>query len=121
MARAVSRAVVEALPLSHKPSGSTKRALFTGVMAGLVAGIPQVLVTQLEAWLLPVHRSHADIGPRFVARVGQKADVSLEREHHWLLAGAFPLDTPPGGASSTRSCSAGGQPSLTSGDPHWPR
>jgi hypothetical protein len=65
------------------------RPYMTGVLAGLVAGIPQVLLTQLEAWLLPVPRSHADIGPRFVERVGQKIDVPLRKQHHWLLAGLF--------------------------------
>jgi hypothetical protein len=65
------------------------RPYVTGVAAGLVAGIPQVLLTQLEAWLLPMPRSHADIGPRFVARLGRKADLPLEEEHHWLLAGLF--------------------------------
>lgn len=65
------------------------RSLVNGILAGLIAGIPQVLLTQLEAWLLPVPRSHADIGPRFVERLGKRLDVDLEEHHHWLLAGAF--------------------------------
>ncbi len=65
------------------------RSLLTGLITGLVAGIPQVVLTQIEAWLLPMPRSYADIGPRFVARLGEHADLDLEREHHWLLSAAF--------------------------------
>ena len=65
------------------------RPFATGVVAGLIAGIPQVLLTQLEAWLLPVPRSHADIGPRFVERLADRAGLRMEEEHHWLLAGLF--------------------------------
>ena len=60
-----------------------------GVSAGLAAGIPQVLLTQLEAWLLPMPRHYADIGPRFVWRLSEHVDADLKNEHHWLLAGAF--------------------------------
>jgi hypothetical protein len=67
----------------------TRPWLLTGAVAGLIAGIPQVLLTQVEAWLLPGPRHYADIGPRFVYRVSQHLDANLEQEHHWLLAGAF--------------------------------
>ena len=63
--------------------------LMKGVVAGLLAGIPQVVLTQLEAWLLPGSREYADIGPRFVARLSQHVDADLEHEQHWWLAGAF--------------------------------
>ena len=63
--------------------------LVKGVAAGLVAGILQVVLTQIEAWLLPVSREYADIGPRFVQRVSRHLDADLEHEQHWLLAGAF--------------------------------
>jgi hypothetical protein len=66
------------------------RTIVSGIFAGLVAGIPQVVLTQLEAWLLPTTPRHsADIGPRFVRRLSKHLDADLEREHHWLLAGAF--------------------------------
>ena len=55
----------------------------------MAAGIPQVLLTQLEAWLLPMPRHYADIGPRFVWRLSEHVDADLKNEHHWLLAGAF--------------------------------
>ncbi len=67
----------------------TRTSLLKGVVAGLLAGIPQVLLTQLGAWLLPGSRAYADIGPRFVQRVSEHLDADLEREQHWLLAGAF--------------------------------
>jgi len=68
---------------------TVRHALRVGVVAGLVAGVPQVLLTQLEAWLMPVSRRRADIGPRFVQRISEHLDTDLEREHHWFIAGAF--------------------------------
>lgn len=67
-----------------------RNALLTGTLAGLIAGIPQVLLTQLVAVLVPSSaRPSADIGPRFVQRLGERLNADLEDEHHWLLAGAF--------------------------------
>jgi hypothetical protein len=60
-----------------------------GIVAGLIAGIPQVLVTQIEARLLALHPSHADVGPRFVDRLARQMDASLPRPLRWLVAGAF--------------------------------
>jgi hypothetical protein len=72
------------------PSAFSRDVLLTGSAAGLVAGIPQVVLTQVEAWLLPTSpRNSADIGPRFVQNLARHVGVDLEREHHWLLAGAF--------------------------------
>jgi hypothetical protein len=77
-------------PTAEMRSTSTRKAILTGVFSGLVAGVPQVLLTQLEAWLLPTtSRESADIGPRFVQTLGHRFGADLEREHHWLLAGAF--------------------------------
>jgi hypothetical protein len=60
-----------------------------GVGAGLIAGIPQVVVTQVEALLLSVPRSRADIGPRFIYRASQYVDAEVPTAAHWLVAGAF--------------------------------
>ena len=60
-----------------------------GAALGLVAGIPQVLLTQLEARLLGLPGDQADIGPRFVHRVGEHLDSPPRRAERWLLAGAF--------------------------------
>jgi hypothetical protein len=65
------------------------RALANGVFAGLVAGIPQVLVTQAEARLLGLPASRADIGPRFVQRLGERAEATPPRPMRWILAGGF--------------------------------
>jgi len=74
-------------PMPNEPA---RAALVRGVCAGLVAGVPQVVLTQLEAWLLPTTARHsADIGPRFVQRLDNALDTDLEREHHWLIAGVF--------------------------------
>ncbi len=67
----------------------SRRPILTGILAGLVAGVPQVILTQLEAWLMPVPRSHADIGPRFVERLTRRFNTRLDEEHHWLLASVF--------------------------------
>ncbi|MDQ6670370.1 MAG: hypothetical protein M3069_06400 [Chloroflexota bacterium] len=64
-------------------------ALAKGVAAGLVAGIPQVLLTQAEARLLGLPANTADIGPRFVQRVAQQFDADVARPHRWLIAGGF--------------------------------
>ena len=60
-----------------------------GVLAGLIAGIPQVVVTQIEAGLLNLPREQADIGPRFVQRLAQHAGSSLSPPLQWLLGGVF--------------------------------
>lgn len=67
-----------------------KSAIVHGVSAGLLAGIPQVLVTQAAAWLLGgVARNRADIGPRFVKRLSERVDADVSTPGHWLVAGAF--------------------------------
>jgi hypothetical protein len=63
-------------------------AVTRGVAAGWVAGIPQVLVTQVEAHLLG-QRERADIGPRFVARAAQHEGRPLPPLMQWLLGGVF--------------------------------
>lgn len=64
-------------------------AWISGLAAGLIAGIPQVLVTQAEARLLGLHPSQADIGPRFVQAVEKRMDTRLPPAERWLAAGAF--------------------------------
>jgi hypothetical protein len=63
--------------------------LIKGALAGLVAGVPQVLLTQAEARLLGLPGRQADIGPRFVHRVGERLDTPPKHEERWLLAGLF--------------------------------
>ena len=60
-----------------------------GVLAGLIAGIPQVLLTQLQAQLLGLPRRQADIGPRFVHRVSRYVDAQPPTLGRWLLATLF--------------------------------
>jgi len=64
-------------------------ALVHGLVAGLVAGIPQVLVTQAEGRLLRLPGRRADIGPRFVQRVAQHLGQPLSPPLHWALAAVF--------------------------------
>jgi hypothetical protein len=64
-------------------------AVMKGVAAGLIAGIPQVLVVQIETRFFGLPRGQADIGPRFVQRVAQQADASLSPPLQWLLAALF--------------------------------
>ena len=61
-----------------------------GVAVGLVAGIPQVVLTQIEGALLDVPRERADIGPRFVRRVAQRfTGTTPSSPTEWLLATLF--------------------------------
>jgi hypothetical protein len=61
-----------------------------GVAAGLVAGIPQVVVTQVETGLLGLPREQADIGPRFVRRVTQHlAGTTPSSPTEWFFATLF--------------------------------
>jgi hypothetical protein len=64
-------------------------ALTRGVVAGLAAGVPQVGLTQVEALLLHTPRQRADIGPRFVQRLGARLGEPLSPPLHWLIAAAF--------------------------------
>jgi hypothetical protein len=60
-----------------------------GVGIGLMAGIPQVVLTQAVARVLPLPDEQADIGPRFVQRLAHHAEVDTSRPVHWVLAAAF--------------------------------
>ncbi|HEX6512937.1 MAG TPA: hypothetical protein VF157_11590 [Chloroflexota bacterium] len=60
-----------------------------GALAGLMASVPQVLVTQAVEKLLGLPPRHADIGPRFVQRLAERLEAPLSPAGHWLLAGVF--------------------------------
>ena len=61
-----------------------------GSLAGLIAGIPQVVLTQIETAAFGMPREQADIGPRFVRRLAQRVmGESLPEPMHWLLANCF--------------------------------
>jgi hypothetical protein len=64
-------------------------AVTKGVVAGLIAGIPQVLVTQIGTQVFDLDREDADIGPRFVQRLAQQVGTSLPAPVQWLLATIF--------------------------------
>lgn len=70
--------------------GHTKEVLRRGVEAGLVAGIPQVLVPKLMEWLfLRVTDESADVGPRLIQALASRANRSLPEDVKWLAASAF--------------------------------
>ncbi|HZO28296.1 MAG TPA: hypothetical protein VFH48_20155 [Chloroflexota bacterium] len=61
-----------------------------GVTAGLIAGVPQVVLTQIETGLFGVPREQADIGPRFVRRVTQRfVGTTPDSPTEWLFATLF--------------------------------
>jgi hypothetical protein len=66
-----------------------RSAAISGVGAGLIAGVPQVLLTQAEVRLLGLPSQRADIGPRFVRRLSQHLGQSLPSKLQWWLAAAF--------------------------------
>lgn len=59
-----------------------------GVMAGWIAGIPQVVLSQIVG-ALAGSRERADIGPRFMHRAAQQTGRHLSRPMRWLLGGVF--------------------------------
>lgn len=67
----------------------TLAALRRGIEAGMVASIPQVLIPHLEERLLGLPRGTADIGPRFIRRLGERAGKRLPEDVKWLGASAF--------------------------------
>ena len=67
-----------------------RSALVRGVTAGLIAGIPQVVATQVETGLLGMPRTQADIGPRFVRRLAQRfVGATPSSPTEWLFATLF--------------------------------
>lgn len=61
-----------------------------GVEAGLVAGIPQVLVPKLmERLILRGRDESADVGPRLMQALARRAHKSLPEDMKWLAASAF--------------------------------
>ena len=61
----------------------------SGICAGLIASVPQVLATQAAQRLLGLPPGKADIGPRFVYRLTERLDMPASSPAHWLLAGVF--------------------------------
>jgi hypothetical protein len=68
---------------------STGRAMGRGVVAGLLAGIPQVLIVQAVERPLGLPPDKADIGPRFVQRVAERLGEPLAPAQKWGLAALF--------------------------------
>lgn len=64
------------------------RRAAAGVALGLCAGVPQVLAAQVVG-ALTGSRDRADIGPRFVRRVGEQAGQQPSRAARWSLAALF--------------------------------
>jgi hypothetical protein len=67
----------------------TFAALRRGIEAGLVASVPQVLGTHLEEKLLHLPEGSANIGPRFIQRLGKLTRQRLSEEIRWLGGAAF--------------------------------
>ena len=72
-------------------------AVLYGAAAGMLAGIPQVLVTQAQVRVLGLPDGHADIGPRFVQRVAEDLGESPSRPLRWTMAGHSISATRPAG------------------------
>jgi hypothetical protein len=63
--------------------------LARGAVVGLWAGVPQVLIVQVEEKLLGLEDDKADIGPRFVQRAAAHMGESVPPATKWALAAAF--------------------------------
>jgi hypothetical protein len=64
------------------------RRVAIGIAAGLFAGVPQVLAAQFVGGLVG-DREKADVGPRFIQRVGKKLGKAPSRPERWSLAAVF--------------------------------
>jgi hypothetical protein len=60
-----------------------------GAETALLASVPQVLGTHLEERLLKLPEGSANIGPRFIQRLGELTRQKLSEEIRWLGASAF--------------------------------
>src|SRR4051795_8300013 len=76
--------------VGRRPVARYGQAVTRGIVAGLIAGIPQVLVTQIETAAFGLPREQADIGPRFVRRLAERiVGEAMAEPMHWLLATLF--------------------------------
>lgn len=73
----------------RRPEPRTLAAVRRGIQAGLVASVPQVLGTHYEERLLGLPRGTANIGPRFIQRLGELTRQKLSEETRWLGASTF--------------------------------
>jgi hypothetical protein len=65
-------------------------AVAKGVLAGLIAGVPQVALSQIMTGPLGLPREQADIGPRFVRRLTQRfAGTTPSSPTQWIVATLF--------------------------------
>jgi hypothetical protein len=69
---------------------SLTTALTRGALAGLIAGVPQVALTQIMTGPLGLPREQADIGPRFVRRLTQRVvGTTPSSPTQWIAATLF--------------------------------
>jgi hypothetical protein len=65
-------------------------AVAKGTLAGLIAGVPQVVLTQIMTGPLGLSREQGDIGPRFVRRLTQRfAGTTPSSPTQWIVATLF--------------------------------
>lgn len=67
----------------------TLASLRRGAEAGLLAGIPQVLIAKLEEKLFLPRDEDADLGPRLIEALAARAREPLPEDIKWLAAAAF--------------------------------
>lgn len=68
----------------------TLAVLRRGIEAGMLAGVPQVVLAKAEEYLvLGDADEDADIGPRLVERLADRAGKRLPEDMKWLAASAF--------------------------------
>lgn len=60
-----------------------------GIEAGVLAGVPQVLISKLEERLLLPGNEDVDLGPRLIERLGGMVHKRLREDEKWIGASAF--------------------------------
>jgi len=67
----------------------TLHVLHRGVESAVIASVPQVLIPKIEERLFLSPKESADLGPRFIEALAQRAEKPLPEDVKWIAASGF--------------------------------
>lgn len=70
-------------------NASTFAVLRRGIEAAMIASVPQVIIPKIGEKLFLPHHEDADLGPRLIEALAQKAQKPLPEDVKWLAAASF--------------------------------